>query len=78
MNIILSTAVLASLFSASPSYVHGHAYMSEPASRNSFASTSGTWGSEAGVPPVETTPQGINSNTNVCGREGAQKDVRKN
>ena len=50
---------------------------SEPASRNLFASTSGTWGSEAGVPPVETTPQGINSNTNVCGREGAQKDVRK-
>jgi len=48
--------------------------MTEPVTRNEFAHTSGTWGSQASVPPVETTPHGLNSNTGVCGKEGGSKD----
>jgi chitinase len=70
MKLILSTT-LACLFSALPSSVDAHAFMTEPASRNQVATTNGTWQSgTAGVPPTETTPQGLNSNTNVCGKQG--------
>lgn len=55
-------------------HVHGHAFMAEPETRNSFAKKSGTWSQQAGVPPVETTPQGLNSNTGVCGKQGGAKD----
>jgi hypothetical protein len=70
MKIILSTAVFSALLTNLPSFVDAHGLMSEPASRNQVAATIGTWGGEAGVPPKETTPQGLNSNTNVCGKQG--------
>jgi hypothetical protein len=71
MKIILSTAVFFALLTASQSSVDAHAFMTEPASRNQVATTNGTWQSgKAGVPPTETTPQGLNSNTNVCGKQG--------
>jgi len=78
MKLIVSDAMLMSLatfFTAlSPSLVDGHAFMSKPKTRNAYASVSGTWNSEAGVPPAESTPQGLNSNTGTCGKSGGTKD----
>merc|ERR1711935_318268 len=79
MKMILSSNV-AVLFSAAvtvaflPATVDGHAFMTEPPTRNSYAQTRANWDLVAGVPPAETTPQGLNSNTNVCGKEGGNKD----
>jgi len=68
---IVSTAavLLATLLSSKP-FVHGHSYMSLPASRNFIANQQGTWGSQAGVPRTESTPQGLNTNTATCGKQG--------
>eukprot|EP00751_Fragilariopsis_kerguelensis_P031753 CAMPEP_0170906538 /NCGR_PEP_ID=MMETSP0735-20130129/754_1 /TAXON_ID=186038 /ORGANISM="Fragilariopsis kerguelensis, Strain L26-C5" /LENGTH=812 /DNA_ID=CAMNT_0011302459 /DNA_START=61 /DNA_END=2499 /DNA_ORIENTATION=- len=72
---IVSTAavLLATLLSSKP-FVHGHSYMSLPASRNLIANQQGTWGSQAGVPRTESTPQGLNTNTGTCGKQGANYD----
>jgi len=70
MKIILSIAVFSALLTSLPSFVDGHGFMTEPASRNQVAATIGSWNGSAGLPPRETTPQGLNSNTNVCGKQG--------
>lgn len=52
--------------------VDSHAWMPIPVSRNQYAVSEGDWGApKAGKPRKETTPQGLNSNTNVCGSQGS-------
>jgi len=66
-------ATLLATFTAHlPSRVDGHAYMSEPKTRNAYASVSGVWSPPtSGVPHTESEPQGLNSNTGVCGKIGS-------
>jgi len=69
---ILSNAVLVTLFTSLPSLVDGHAFMKIPTSRNQYAVQIGTsWEMKEGIPLAESTPQGLNHNLNICGREGA-------
>jgi len=73
---ILSTTKVFAIFGASLPVAHGHAFMKMPPSRNFVANQIGK-GWDDGTPQVpfkEYTPQGLNVNMNVCGKEGGNKD----
>jgi hypothetical protein len=67
-----TAAFIALLLTALQSVAHGHMFVSKPASRNFFANQDGEdfAGVIGGIPRREYTPQGLNGNTKVCGREG--------
>ena len=64
----MNAAFIALLLIALPA-VAPHMVLMEPRSRNYVANQAGE-GKVAGKPVPEYTPQGLNSNTKVCGREG--------
>jgi hypothetical protein len=64
----MTAAFIALLLTALPA-VAPHMVVLEPSSRNYFANQFGKDG-VAGKPRPEYTPQGLNGNTKVCGREG--------
>jgi hypothetical protein len=64
----MTAAFIALLLTALPA-VAPHMFVLEPPSRNYVANQSGE-GQVAGKPIPEYTPQGLNGNTKVCGREG--------
>lgn len=70
-NYFLSTTLMILSASSPTSMVDSHAWMPFPVSRNQYAVTHGVWSPAAGKPKKETTPQGVNSNTNVCGSQGS-------
>jgi hypothetical protein len=64
----MTAAFITLLLTALPA-VAPHMVVLEPSSRNYFANQFGKDG-VAGKPRPEYTPQGLNGNTKVCGREG--------
>lgn len=67
----VAAVIVAAATFLSPTSVHGHGYVTSPASRNYYATTmvAGSWNpsNEPGQPKVETTPQGVNRNNGICG-----------
>lgn len=71
MQFHLPTTAFATLL-ALPAAVYGHGYMNVPLSRNIYAyhhSISGNPIDVVGVPLYQTTPQAMNRNTGVCGKD---------
>jgi hypothetical protein len=52
--------------------VQGHGHVIAPMSRNYYATKESRWGNpdvEAGIPLYQNTPQGLNQNTGICGKD---------
>jgi len=77
MKCILSSATLVAL-TALPPMVHGHGYMETPMARNVYANREGRSGNPDNAPAIplyQTTPHGLNRNTNVCGKDQGWPDT---